>query len=76
MGQMAACWICPNPADRFINVVVQEDISSVRIYDISGQCMLQSSVSEIDVSYLRSGMYVIHCTATSGKIYQQTFIKQ
>ena len=76
VGQMAACWICPNPADRFINVVVQEDISSVRIYDISGQCMLQSSVSEIDVSYLRSGMYVIHCTATSGKIYQQTFIKQ
>lgn len=31
--------------------------------------------SEIDVSNLSQGMYVIHCTTISDKIYQQTFIK-
>lgn len=69
------CWIYPNPSDGFINVVVQDNISSVRIYDLSGQCILQSYASEIDVSYFSQGMYVIHCTTQSGKIYQQTFIK-
>lgn len=73
--RIADCWIYPNPADGLINVVVQEDISSVYICDLSGQCLLQSYASEIDVSNLSQGMYVIHCTTRSDKIYQQIFIK-
>ncbi|MCM1403171.1 MAG: T9SS type A sorting domain-containing protein [Bacteroides sp.] len=73
--RIADCWIYPNPAHKYINVVLQEDIDCVRIFTISGQFVSQSRGTTIDISLLDAGIYVVHCITLSGQIYQRTFIK-
>ena len=52
--------IYPNPANEFINIESFSDNDIVQIYDFTGKLILSSKVkSQIDISALSSGMYVV-----------------
>lgn len=52
--------IYPNPANEFINIESFSDNDIVQIYDFTGKLILSSIVkSQIDISALSSGMYVV-----------------
>ncbi len=54
--------VYPNPVIDFINIKSESAISNAKIYDISGNCVLQKSLVEgnrIDVSKLPAGIYFI-----------------
>lgn len=63
--------IAPNPAQNFIRLSFPEIRTNVIIYDISGRIILEKSnvqsEVQLDVSSLRSGVYIV--LATSGDTY-------
>ncbi|HEY5593170.1 MAG TPA: YCF48-related protein [Paludibacter sp.] len=54
--------VYPNPVIDFINIKSESEISNAKIYDISGNCVLNKSLVEdnrIDVRKLPAGIYFI-----------------
>ena len=55
--------IFPNPADEYLNVIIKSDVNYLEIYDINGKSLeyihVNSNNFKIDVSYLKSGVYVL-----------------
>lgn len=51
----------PNPASDFLNIVVEGSLKyDVRLYDVAGKFVLQrSNIETLDVSTLKSGIYLI-----------------
>ena len=68
--------ISPNPVKTVLHVQAEESISGVKIYSINGQCALQSAQTDIDVSGLPQGMYVLRAITADGQQYQTKFIKE
>ena len=68
--------ISPNPVNSTLSIQMQEDISQAKIYTINGQCVLQASQTDIDVSALPQGMYILRALTADGKQHQAKFIKQ
>ena len=68
--------ISPNPVNSTLSIQMQEDISQAKIYTINGQCVLQASQTDIDVSALPQGMYILRALTTDGQQHQAKFIKQ
>ncbi len=76
----------PNPAGTFIRIGFPEDTGhdalTIRIYNLTGQQMLQKHISandnnsNIDISTLRPGMYVISLLDESGLKATKRFIKK
>tara|TARA_R110002110_G_scaffold95109_9_gene245856 strand:+ start:615 stop:1577 length:963 start_codon:yes stop_codon:yes gene_type:complete len=68
--------VYPNPANDEVNILFNEDIEEVRIYDLSGKLLL-SGFSErvVDVSVLATGLYFIELSSLKGKSIQK-FIKE
>jgi len=64
--------VWPNPASETVNISVAENvqIEKVRIYELSGRAVLESSVNEnrikIDVGGLSPGMYLIEVETGDG----------
>ena len=68
--------ISPNPVNSTLSIQMQEDISQAKIYTINGQCVLQASQTDIDVSALPQGMYILRALTSDGQQHQAKFIKQ
>ncbi len=66
--------IYPNPATEFIQIQNTDENFNVRILSIDGKEILQSSDSNIDVSSLEQGTYILIYESTAGVSTQQ-FIK-
>lgn len=68
--------VYPNPAKSFINFTA-ENISSVTIFNISGQKMRVKMVSEntIDISTFQKGVYLIRITDITGNTSERKFVK-
>ena len=79
--QTMAAMAYPNPTDDILNVRLAENetLTVARIFNVSGQIMLTSDLTElentIDVSGLKQGMYFIQLTNSSG-INRFRFIKK
>lgn len=71
--------IYPNPATGhiYINNEIASDINSISIYDIMGQLvrMENKAMSSINVSFLKTGLYVIEVTTATSR-YRYKMIKQ
>ena len=69
--------IYPNPAHDFI--FVEENLNlplqSVEIYNVTGQKVISSTETEINVSGLESGVYFV-CVVAEGKTVIQRIVKQ
>lgn len=68
--------ISPNPVNAILHLQTDEELSQVNIYNLNGQCVLQASQADIDVSALPQGMYILRAETTDGNAHQAKFIKQ
>lgn len=64
----------PNPAIEHITISSTEPIESVKIYNLNGQMVLRTQETEIDVSSLPAGLYVVHAQTADGQYHQAKFI--
>lgn len=69
----------PNPATNVLNVTAASTISSVKVYNLLGQVVVNKGVNAlsdaIDVSNLKTGAYLVQVTA-EGQTGTYKFIKQ
>lgn len=68
--------IAPNPVTLNLHIQIADEITKVKIYNINGQCVLQSSQTDIDVSDLPQGMYILRALTADGLQHQAKFIKE
>lgn len=76
--------VYPNPADNFIHIDLMDDhIKSIQILNLPGAILsshtsstINKTTSQLDISNLPKGMYILLITATSGVDYRHKFIKQ
>ena len=71
--------IHPNPSTDYINVItIDSKLTSYRISDISGRLLLTGAmpISQIDVSKLNPGLYVIELSSEAGSRVVSKFVKE
>jgi hypothetical protein len=51
--------IYPNPFDDVINIDQQYEFDHLKLYDINGKMVLQSSKKSIDTKLLKEGVYIL-----------------
>ncbi|MGK0426344.1 MAG: hypothetical protein ACJAUR_000443 [Ulvibacter sp.] len=57
-----------------INIISKDQIDTIKIYDVSGELLNETTNTNIDVSYLISGLYFIK-VSVSGKTSTKKFLK-
>ena len=62
--------------NNIFRIYTLEQAFSIRLYSLSGQPVLQITKTEIDVSSLPSGMYIVRAITVDGELLQAKFIKQ
>ena len=67
--------IYPNPTSDFIKIQNVKDLKSVRIFDMTGKIVKETSSSEIDVKALSSGQYIINIYS-GNNVISRKFIKK
>lgn len=67
--------IYPNPSSSFIHIKSLESIESINIFDNRGTVHITSVDSNIEVTDLVDGIYLLQITTRSG-VYTRRFIKQ
>ncbi|UPT69866.1 MAG: T9SS type A sorting domain-containing protein [Flavobacterium sp. JAD_PAG50586_2] len=69
--------ISPNPAQNILNILTQETIKEVSVYDLLGKKVTvnQISTNAIDVSNLAQGIYIIKVIGDNDKTFTKKFIK-
>lgn len=67
--------ISPNPVNAILHLQTDEELSQVNIYNLNGQCVLQADQTDIDVSALPQGMYILRACAVDGAALSAKFIK-
>lgn len=60
--------IYPNPSTNFINVISNNTISQIIIFNLQGQEQLKSTFNTIDISSLASGVYFLKAINSEGAI--------
>ena len=52
-------YVYPNPVSSTLNIQGVDDNASLSVYSLSGQCVLQDKGTEIDVTLLHQGTYIL-----------------
>ena len=65
----------PNPASEVIHIQSDSEIEAIAITDMTDKTILKPTSKDIDVSMLRSGVYLIHFIV-DGKLFVRNFIKR
>ncbi len=68
--------IYPNPVNDILYIRLSENPHLVKIYNLNGQCLLQTAETKINVSVLPAGLYLLTAQTSSGEVLQTKFIKQ
>jgi len=73
--------IYPNPVNNIINIDLPTNENfQVSIYDLIGNCVFQkqieNQITELNIGFLKSGLYLIVLKGKSGKSIQQKLIKE
>lgn len=71
-----ALYLSPNPVASILHINTSDELSQAKIYTINGQCVMQAAQTDIDVSALSQGMYILRALTTNGQQHQAKFIKQ
>jgi len=64
----------PNPASDILNIEFNEAIKSVEIYSLQGQKVLETNQTEINISNLASGMYIVKVQDLNGSFATKKLI--
>ena len=68
--------IMPNPVKNVLSVTSSEGLTHIYVYNLNGQCMLQTNQTDIDVSSLPQGMYILRAITSTCDLRQAKFIKE
>ncbi len=66
----------PNPTEDQLNIISEEKIQSVEVFNTSGQKIVSTKQNVINVSLFPKGTYIVKVSTVSGKINTQKFIKK
>lgn len=69
-------FVSPNPVNDILTITSSEELAQIRIYNLNGQCVLQTEELKINVSHLPSGVYMLRAVTLEGKPLQSKFIKR
>ena len=58
--------VYPNPTSDILNIQTSESIKNVTAYNISGQKVLQTNTQTLNVSALKSGVYILKVETAKG----------
>ena len=75
-GTNNAFSISPNPVNDRLTVITSEELAQISIYNLHGQCVLQTSELDINVAHLPSGVYMLQAVTNEGQSLQNKFIKR
>ena len=67
--------LSPNPVSTILTINSHENLTSITIYSLSGNPILQTNKTEIDVSALPAGLYIVQATTSGGEQMKSKFIK-
>jgi len=77
--QQSQVVIYPNPATTLLNIASADVVSTITVYNVLGQQVINKNVnaaqSTVDVSTLNSGIYIIN-TTVNGVVNSTRFVKQ
>lgn len=65
----------PNPVRNILNIQLEEHLEKVEVFSIQGQKVLENTNSNVNVSKLSSGMYLLKVYTKEGKVGVKRFIK-
>lgn len=71
--------IYPNPANNFIYIKNNSDFQTIEIFDLTGKSVMKMNEfnqSMINISNLKSGLYLIKTNDDEGVIYTDKFLKK
>ena len=68
--------IYPNPVRNTLNIQLEERLEKVEVYSILGRKVLRSNTTEINVSRLSLGVYLLKIYTQDGKIGVKRLIKE
>ena len=69
--------IYPNPVQDVMNITSTSPVKELCILSIDGKVIYQGSgISNIDISKLNSGVYIVNCTLENNQFFTKKFIKQ
>ena len=66
--------VYPNPVQNTLSVKV-DNLSSITVYSLTGQLILESETTSLDVSYLQPGVYFARIVA-NGTVIVDKFVKK
>lgn len=52
-------YVYPNPVSSTLNIQGVDDTASLSVFNLSGKCVLQEAGTEIDVTSLHQGTYIL-----------------
>ena len=61
---------------KHIQIQMSGTLMQAKIYNLNGQCVLQTNETDIDVSALPQGMYILRAETSDGVSHQAKFIKE
>lgn len=68
--------IFPNPSNGIINIESQEELTSVSLFSISGQELINTrNTNIIDVSHLATGVYILRIVSQNG-VVEKKIVKE
>jgi GH18 family chitinase len=68
-------YVSPNPATTFINVISEKEIATMKVLNVYGKLILNTTRTQIDISNLRSGLNFIHIQYLDGSEETIKFMK-
>ncbi len=77
----SALSVYPNPSENYIIIDSKTDISSVKIYSMSGQLIMENTVScekniRLNISKLINGNYILITETADGRIHSNKILKK
>lgn len=68
--------VFPNPATDVLNISSSEEVSNVSILSLDGKLVSTTSGKQVDVSNLKTGVYIYEVTMVSGEKVINKFMKK
>jgi hypothetical protein len=64
----------PNPAQDYINIELENELKSVEVYSLQGQKVLEATTSQLNVSSLSTGIYMVKVQDNQGAVATQKLL--
>lgn len=64
----------PNPANEILNIELENELKSVEIYSLQGQKVMEATISQINISLLSSGIYLVKVQDSEGAMATQKLV--